>query len=173
MADHQKMHRLTKQTSRDRTPRAASTSSERACHFKAVSTKSLTLAAAVSTYIAAALPASAQNTWGQAAKPVEKGFSWTDPIAPGFWMAWTNATAAFFVFIVLAIGTMGFLEWRRPGGAPRRGVLGLDTTRGDRLFVTLLGSAFLFLGWLGIMGTPLWGGLAMALVWGIGVFRWV
>jgi predicted small integral membrane protein len=36
---------------------------------------------------------------------------------------------------------MGVLEWRSPGGAPRRGILGLDTTRGDRLFITLLGSA--------------------------------
>ena len=44
-----------------------------------------------------------------------------------------------------------------PGGGPRRGILGLDTTRGDRLFISLLGSAFIFLAWLGLMGTPLWG----------------
>ena len=30
-------------------------------------------------------------------------------------------------------------------------MLGLDTTRGDRLFITLLGSAFIFLGWLGLV----------------------
>ena len=59
------------------------------------------------------------------------------------------------------------------GGAPRRGVLGLDTTRGDRLFITLLGSAFIFLAWLGIMGTPLWGGLAISLAYGFAVFSWV
>ena len=114
-------------------------------------------------------PALAQNSWGQAA-PAEKAWSWTDPIAPGFWMAWTNATAAFFIFVFLCIALMGFLEWRRPGGAPRRGVLGLDTTRGDRLFLTLLGSAFIFLGWLALMSTPLWGGLAIALAWGAFVF---
>ena len=42
----------------------------------------------------------------------------------------------------------------RRAARPRRGIFGLDTTRGDRLFITLLGSAFIFLAWLGIMGTP-------------------
>jgi predicted small integral membrane protein len=87
------------------------------------------------------------------------------------WMAWTWPTAALFIFVFAAIATMGILEWRSPGGAPRRGILGLDTTRGDRLFITLLGSAFIFLGWLGLMGTPLWGGLVISLAWGAFVFR--
>lgn len=60
-----------------------------------------------------------------------------------------------------------------PGGDPRRGVFGLDTTRGDRLFITLLGSAFIMLAWLGLFGVPLWGGLVIALIWGFVVFRWV
>jgi predicted small integral membrane protein len=37
----------------------------------------------------------------------------------------------------------------------------------------LLGSAFIFLGWLGLFGVPLWGGLVLALIWGFVVFRWV
>jgi predicted small integral membrane protein len=85
-------------------------------------------------------------------------------------MAWTWPTAAFFLFIVAAIATMGLLEWRSPGGAPRHGILGLDTTRGDRLFITLLGAAYIFLAWLGLMGTPLWGGLIISLAWGAFVF---
>jgi len=89
------------------------------------------------------------------------------------WMAWTWPTAAFFVFVFGCIALMGVLEWRHPGGAPRRGVLGLDTTRGDRLFITLLGSAYIGLGWLGLFGTPLWGALILALAWGFFVFRWV
>ena len=89
------------------------------------------------------------------------------------WMAWTWPTAAFFVFILLVLAAMTVWELRRPGGAPRRGVLGLDTTRGDRLFISLLGSAFIFLGWLGIMGTPLWGALAISLVFAGLVFRFV
>jgi predicted small integral membrane protein len=54
------------------------------------------------------------------------------------WMAWTWPTAAFFVFILLALTGMAIWEWRSPGGAPRRGILGLDTTRGDRLFTVHL-----------------------------------
>ena len=87
------------------------------------------------------------------------------------WMAWTWPTAALFVFVLASIAAMGVLEWRSPGGAPRRGILGLDTTRGDRLFISLLGTAFIFLGWLGLMGTPLWGGLAISLAWSAFVFR--
>jgi len=52
-------------------------------------------------------------------------------------------------------------------------VLGLDTTRGDRLFVSLLGSAFIFLAWLGLVGTPLWIPLVIAVVYALAVFRWV
>ncbi len=89
------------------------------------------------------------------------------------WMAWTWPTAGFFLFIAACIMAMGLLEYRYPGGSPKRGVLGLDTTRGDRLFITLLGSAFIFLAWLGLMGTPLWGAMAIAVLWGAFVFRWV
>ncbi|MGD1870898.1 MAG: DUF2160 domain-containing protein [Neomegalonema sp.] len=86
------------------------------------------------------------------------------------WMAWTWQTALFFVVIFGSIAFMGFLEYRNPGGAPRRGVLCLDTTRGDRLFITCIGSAFIFLGWLGVMGTPLWGALVLGVLWGGFVF---
>ncbi len=89
------------------------------------------------------------------------------------WMAWTWPTAAFFAFIAACL--VGMIAWERcrPGGAPRRGVFGIDTTRGDRLFISLLGSAFIFLGYLGLFGTPLWGALAIALVWAGFVFRFV
>lgn len=89
------------------------------------------------------------------------------------WMAWTLPTAGFFLFIALCLVTMAIWEWKSPGGDPRRGILGLDTTRGDRLFISLLGSAFIFLAWLGIAGTPLWGALGISLAYGYAVFRWV
>jgi predicted small integral membrane protein len=89
------------------------------------------------------------------------------------WMAWTWPTAAFFVFILLCLLAMSAWELYSPGGAPRHGILGLDTTRGDRLFISLLGSAFIFLAWLGIVGTPLWWPLVIALVFAFAVFRWV
>jgi predicted small integral membrane protein len=56
---------------------------------------------------------------------------------------------------------------------PRRGVLGLLTTPGDRLFISLLGSAFIHLGWLAAFGGPLWGALAVSLLYAAAVFRWV
>jgi predicted small integral membrane protein len=89
------------------------------------------------------------------------------------WMAWTWPTAAFFIFIALAVITMGVWERFSPGGNPRRGILGLDTTRGDRLFISILGSAFIHLAWLGFMGTPLWGGLIISIIYFIAVFKWV
>ncbi|MCT8972253.1 DUF2160 domain-containing protein [Microbaculum marinisediminis] len=89
------------------------------------------------------------------------------------WMAWTWPTAAFFGFIALCLVTMTVWELKSPGGAPRHGILGLDTTRGDRLFISLLGSAFIFLAWLGLMGPPLWAPLAIAIVWAVLVFRYV
>ena len=79
----------------------------------------------------------------------------------------------FFIFIFASIAAMGVWEYYVPGGAPRRGVFMLDTTRGDRLFITLLGACFIFLAWLGFYGTPLWGGLLISLAWAFFVFRWV
>lgn len=137
---------------------------------KETSTKATNTLAIAIGLIAAPLAAAAQSAGWGAAKPVEKAISWTDPIAPGFWMAWTNATAAFFVVIFLSIALMGLLERLRPGGAPRLGIFGLETTRGDRLFISYLGSAFLFLGWLGLVGTPVWGALMLMIVWFAFVF---
>ena len=89
------------------------------------------------------------------------------------WMAWTWPTGAFFLFILFCLVGMSVWEYYSPGGDPRHGILGLDTTRGDRLFISLLGSAFIFLAWLGFVGTPLWGPLVISLAYAIAVFRWV
>jgi predicted small integral membrane protein len=89
------------------------------------------------------------------------------------WMAWTWPTAVFFAFILCCLVGMTIWELRVPGGAPRRGVLGLDTTRGDRLFISLLGSAYILLAWLGFFGQPLWIALGVCIVFAIAVFRWV
>ena len=89
------------------------------------------------------------------------------------WMAWTWPTAAFFIVVVLSIFTMGVWERYSPGGNPRRGVFGLDTTRGDRLFISWLGTGFINMGWLAFYGAPLWGGLFLSIIWFIFVFRYV
>ncbi len=89
------------------------------------------------------------------------------------WMSWTWETAAFFLFIASLLAVMTVWELRSPGGAPRRGILAIDTTRGDRLFISLLGSAFIHLAWLGVFSTPLWGAVALSLLYAAAVFRWI
>ncbi len=81
------------------------------------------------------------------------------------WMAWTLPTALVFIGIFTALAVMTAIELRYPGGHERRGILGLTTTRGDRLFLSLLGTVYIFLAWLGLVGMPLWWPLALALGW--------
>ncbi len=87
------------------------------------------------------------------------------------WMAWTWQTAMFFIVIFCLLLGMGLWEWARPGGNPRDGVLGLHTTRGDRLFISLLGSAFIHLAWLAFMAGPLWIATIISVACGVFVFR--
>jgi predicted small integral membrane protein len=86
------------------------------------------------------------------------------------WMAWTWETAAFFAAIGCLLGIMTLLAIFRPE-VDRVGMLGIATTRGDRLFVTLLGSAFIHLAWLGLVGPELWWASAISLVYAFVVFR--
>lgn len=88
------------------------------------------------------------------------------------WMAWTLPTAIFFLAIaaLLVIFTILAIRWPE---TPRTGVLRIETTRGDRLFISLLGSAFICIAWLGLFGAPLWGGLIVCLIYAAAVFRWV
>jgi predicted small integral membrane protein len=89
------------------------------------------------------------------------------------WMAWTQPTAMFFGAIFLLLAGMAAWEYVSPGGNPRTGILRFETTRGDRLFVSLLGSAFIHLAWLGLVGPNLWWALALSVVYAVGVFRFV
>ena len=89
------------------------------------------------------------------------------------WMAWTLPTALFFLTIALMLFGMGVWEYVSPGGNPRVGILRFETTRGDRLFVSLLGSAFIHLAWLGLVGANLWWALALSVIYAVAVFRYV
>jgi predicted small integral membrane protein len=87
-------------------------------------------------------------------------------------MAWTWQTAAFFAFIAVLLVAMSVWEWLSPGGPPRRGLLAFTTTRGDRLFISLLAAAYVHLIWLALLGPPLWGATVLSLVLATSVFRW-
>ena len=106
------------------------------------------------------------------APKTDEGIAWGAPIVFGGWMAWTMATAMFFWVIAALILTMLVLAIRFPE-TPRRGILRIETTRGDRLFITLLGSAFINLAWLGLVDRAQWGALIVCLLYAAAVFRWV
>jgi predicted small integral membrane protein len=88
------------------------------------------------------------------------------------WMAWTWPTALFFIFIATTLMVFTVLAIKFPETS-RKGVLGIETTRGDRLFITLLGSAFINLAWLGVIGANQPFALIACLVYAAAVFRWV
>ncbi|WP_116596935.1 DUF2160 domain-containing protein [Primorskyibacter marinus] len=88
------------------------------------------------------------------------------------WMAWTWPTATFFIVIALLLIIFTALAIKFPE-TPRTGILRIETTRGDRLFITLLGSAFINLAWLGIVGAHQPYALIACLVYAAAVFRWV
>ena len=86
------------------------------------------------------------------------------------WMAWTPQTAIFFVFIALSLVILTLLAIYRPE-TPRKGILGFPTTRGDRFFVSLLGSAFIFILWIRLGGGELWYALAICVPFAVAMFR--
>jgi predicted small integral membrane protein len=88
------------------------------------------------------------------------------------WMAWTWPTALFFLVIGLMLVSMTIWQIVSPS-EERVGVLSIPTTPGDRLFISLLGAAYIHLAWLGLVGPNLWWALAVSIVFALAVFRWV
>ena len=86
------------------------------------------------------------------------------------WMAWTLPTAIFFVALAMTLAVMTWLAAAYPE-AERVGILRIPTTRGDRLFISLITAAVIHLLWIGFMGTdtiatlPLGEGLEISSLW--------
>jgi predicted small integral membrane protein len=86
------------------------------------------------------------------------------------WMAWTPATGAFFVAVGLLLVVMIRLARTRPE-IERMGVLGIPTTRGDRLFLSLVLAAVIHLAWIGFVGAapiatlPIGEGIEVSSLW--------
>lgn len=102
-------------------------------------------------------------------------------------MAWTPTTVVFFVALAIVLTVMTTLAIRYPE-VDRVGVLRIPTTRGDRLFISLLGAAFIHLAFLAVFGaetvfslpigggievSKIWIGSAISLVYAAAVFRFV
>ena len=86
------------------------------------------------------------------------------------WMAWTPPTAIFFVLLAATLAVMTWLAVRYPE-AERVGILRIPTTRGDRLFVSLILTAAIHLLWIGLVGTdtiatlPIGEGIELSSLW--------
>jgi predicted small integral membrane protein len=86
------------------------------------------------------------------------------------WMAWTGPTAIFFALLVATLAVMTWLAIAYPE-AERVGILRIPTTRGDRLFLSLIAAAVIHLAWIGLVGTdslttlPLGEGIDLSSLW--------
>ena len=87
------------------------------------------------------------------------------------WMAWTLPGALFFTSIALALVVMTTLEIYRPT-IKRRGLLPLETTRGDRFFISLLGSAFIHVIWLATSDASILFASALSVGYSVVLMRW-
>jgi predicted small integral membrane protein len=103
------------------------------------------------------------------------------------WMAWTTPTAIFFVLLAATLCVMTGLGIAYPE-AERVGILRIPTTRGDRLFISLIVAAVIHLLWIGLVGTDtvatlpvgegfelssLWFATVISLVSAVAIFRTV
>jgi predicted small integral membrane protein len=86
------------------------------------------------------------------------------------WMAWTVPSAIFFALLAATLAVMTWLAIAYPE-AERVGILRIPTTRGDRLFISLISAAVLHLLWIGLIGTdtlltlPVGEGLELSSLW--------
>jgi predicted small integral membrane protein len=87
------------------------------------------------------------------------------------WMAWTPITMAFFASIALLLAIYSVFGVLRPS-LPRKGFLPIATTPGDRLFIALLGTAYLNLAWAGLSDSPQWIAVVVAIPLAITIGRW-
>lgn len=87
------------------------------------------------------------------------------------WMAWTPITAGFFATIAVILISMTIWEVCSPT-IERKGLLPISTTRGDRLFIGLLGSGYIHLMWLGLTDLNLWIATAISVCFLAALLRW-
>ena len=87
------------------------------------------------------------------------------------WMAWTTPTAVFFIVIFFMLIGMTIWQILSPT-IERRGIVPMNTTRGDRLFMGLLGSAYIHLFWLAVTDLSIWNALVISIIFLILMMRY-
>ena len=87
------------------------------------------------------------------------------------WMAWTLEVAVFFICVVLMLIGMTIWQVRSPS-IERKGFLPISTTRGDRLFISLLSAAYVNLAWAGLTDLTQWVAAVLGFVVLLVMMRW-
>jgi len=87
------------------------------------------------------------------------------------WMNWTPTVVIFFVVIASILAIMTVYEVVSPC-RERKGFLPIETTRGDRLFIGLLSTAYIHLTFLAVSDVSLWAALAVSVAWAAVLLRW-
>lgn len=88
------------------------------------------------------------------------------------WMRWTLGSAAFFGSIIAMLVFLTFYDMRSPG-YPRKGILPIKTSRGDRVFMSLLTWALIMLLWLALVPSlPPWWPMGISAIAGTIILRW-
>ncbi len=87
------------------------------------------------------------------------------------WMAWTLPSALFFIAVGIAIAVLTVAELAWPT-RPRRGLLPLVTTRGDRFFISLLVTAFIHVLWLALTDASVWWASLISVTVAAPLLRW-
>jgi len=80
-------------------------------------------------------------------------------------MYWIPATAYFFGGIAVLLICMGILEWVLPTNFRQGYIIPMKTTRGDRLFISLLSMAYITWLWVGVIPLTKWILIPIAIVW--------
>jgi predicted small integral membrane protein len=86
------------------------------------------------------------------------------------WMAWTWQTALFFAVVLVVLVIMTVLAIKFPE-KPKTGLFRFATTRGDRLFMSLLGSAFIYILWFRFGTEAIWPPAVIAVIFTGLMFR--
>jgi predicted small integral membrane protein len=87
------------------------------------------------------------------------------------WMNWTPTVVIFFVVIASILAIMTVYEVVSPC-RERKGFLPIETTRGDRLFIGLLSTAYIHLTFLAVSDVSLWAALVVSAAWMGVLLRW-
>jgi predicted small integral membrane protein len=87
------------------------------------------------------------------------------------WMVWTRPTAGVFAGLGLLLVAMTVWGHYRPPVA-RRGLLRIETDRGDRLYIGLISAAVLLVAWIAVTDASMWIALTVAAAVVLVIGRW-